>query len=88
MSPKPAPKPSIMATTEDGSPVVEVFSMKLDGERLVMDVKALGSMRMDVVITPEAVAKGWSVVKDSRKDIFGFVRKLRKPIKLFKKQKA
>ena len=43
-------KPSIMARTEDGSPVVEVFAFEYKDGKLVMDCKALGSMRMDVII--------------------------------------
>ena len=43
-------KPSIMARTEDGSPVVEVFAFECKDGKLVMDCKALGSMRMDVII--------------------------------------
>ena len=45
-------KPSIMARTEDGSPVVEVFAFEYKDGKLVMDCKALGSMRMDVMIAP------------------------------------
>ena len=56
-------KPSIMARTEDGSPVVEVFAFEYKDGKLVMDCKALGSMRMDVIIAPEDLAKGWSIIK-------------------------
>lgn len=59
-------KPSIMARTEDGSPVVEVFAFEYKDGKLVMDCKALGSMRMDVIIAPEDLAKGWSIVKKDR----------------------
>lgn len=50
-------KPSIMARTEDGSPVVEVFAFEYKDGKLVMDCKALGSMRMDVIIAPEDLAR-------------------------------
>ena len=65
-------KPSIMARTEDGSPVVEVFAFEYKDGKLVMDCKALGSMRMDVIIAPEDLAKGWSIVKKDRGALMQF----------------
>ena len=81
-------KPCISAKLEDGSPVVEVYKFDYDEEqtRLVMDCKALGSMRMDVIITPEDIAKGWCVVKENKKAIFAFAKKLPKAIRAFKKE--
>lgn len=86
--PKPAPKPSIVAKTEDGSPMVEIFSMEI-GENgdLVMDCKALGSMRMDVIVSAADVAKGWPVVKSSKKAIVAFVKQIPKALKEEKKAK-
>ncbi|MDO4442690.1 MAG: hypothetical protein Q4B69_02335 [Slackia sp.] len=88
--PKPAPKPSIVAKVEDGSPMVEIFSMEIgkDGS-LVMDCKALGSMRMDVIISADDVAKGWPVVKASKKSIIAFAKQIPGALKKVKKaQKA
>ena len=81
-------KPCISAKLEDGSPVVEVYKFDYEEEKnqLVMDCKALGSMRMDVIITPEDIAKGWVVVKENKKAIFAFAKKLPKAIKAYKKE--
>lgn len=88
MAGKPNKKPSIVAKTEDGSPVVEVFGMKLEGDKLVMDCKALGSMRMDVVISAEDIAAGWPVVKENRSTIMSFGKKIPKAIRNWKKEQA
>ena len=51
-------KPSIMARAEDGSPVVvEVFAFEFKDGKLVMDCKALGSMRMDVCRSPPRTSR-------------------------------
>lgn len=73
-------KPSIMARTEDGSPVVEVFAFEYKDGKLVMDCKALGSMRMDVIIAPEDLAKGWSIVKKDRGALMQFAKRLPKGV--------
>lgn len=78
-------KPSIVARTEDGSPVVEVFAFELKNDTLVMDCKALGSMRMDVVIAPEDIAKGMAVIKRDKSALFSFAKKLPKAMKAWKK---
>ncbi len=90
--PKPAPKPSIVARVEDGSPMVEIFSMEIDKNgNLVMDCKALGSMRMDVIVSADDVAKGWPVVKASKSAIISFAKQIPKALKKAKaeaKEKA
>ncbi|MEG0504945.1 MAG: hypothetical protein RR547_09910 [Raoultibacter sp.] len=86
MSPKPPKRKSIMVTTAEGSPVVEVFSMKTEGDKLVMDVKALDSMRMIVEVSTEAVAKGFSVV--NKKEVFAFAKQLPKAMRAEKKKQA
>jgi hypothetical protein len=43
---------------EDGETIVEIYSINRDGERLVMDAKVLGAMRMNIVLTPEEVFNG------------------------------
>ena len=77
MAGKPKKKPSITARTEDGSPVVE--------GKLIMDCKALGSMRMDVVVAPEDVAEGWPVIKESRSAIMAFGKRVPKALRIWKK---
>ncbi|MEG0777038.1 MAG: hypothetical protein RR381_06215 [Raoultibacter sp.] len=91
MSQKAAKRPSIIAKTEDGSPMVEVFGMKTEGDTLVMDVKALDSMRMDVTLSTVDLAKGMPVVKANKKAIWAFAKQLpgalRKQKKLDKEAK-
>lgn len=79
-------KPSIMARTEDGSPVVEVFAFEYKDGKLVMDCKALGSMRMDVIIAPEDLAKGWSIIKKDRGALMQFAKRLPKALRAQKKK--
>ncbi len=86
MAGKPKKKPSIVARTEDGSPVVEIFGMEFDGEKLIMDCKALGSMRMDVVIGAEDVALGWPVVKASMSSLMAFGKRIPKAVRKWKKE--
>lgn len=65
---------SIIAYNEDGQPVMEVFSLELQGDQLVMDGKALDSMRMDVYISIDEIAQGMDIVLT--KDVFKFAFKL------------
>lgn len=81
-------KPSILARAEDGTPVVEIFSLEYNNGNLVMDCKALGSMRMDVIIEPDSVANGWPVIKRDRKAVMQFAKGLPKAIKAAKKRAA
>lgn len=86
MAGKPKKKPSIVARTEDGSPVVEVFGMAFDGEKLIMDCKALGSMRMNVVISPEDVAAGWPVIRENKAPIMAFGKRVPKAVRAWKRE--
>ncbi len=79
--PKRMPKDSILASAADGSPVVEIFALEYKDGKLVMDCKALGSMRMDVIIEPEDVAKGWPVIKRDWRNLVKFVRRLPRAFK-------
>lgn len=83
MSPRPKKK-SLIARTADGSPVVEVFGMETEGDKLVMDCKALDSMRMDVVVSVEDVACGLEVV--NKKAVLAFAKQLPAAIRAHKKQ--
>lgn len=45
----------ISAYTTEGEPIVTFYSAKREGERLVVDVKVLDSMKMDIVFTVKEV---------------------------------
>ena len=76
--PKAPKQPSLMMLTETGSPMVEIFKMNFENGNLILDAKALDSMRMNVLVTPEAIAtvgrSSWPTRKPSwllRKDACG-----------------
>jgi hypothetical protein len=85
MAQKKVKEPSIAARTEDGSPVAEIFSLKVEGDKLVMDCKVLESARMNVVITVDAIVEGWPVVSGNRGAIIGFGKKIPKAVRRWKK---
>lgn len=85
MSPK-IKRDSIVARTEDGNPMVEVYSMRNEGGNLIMDCKVLDSMRMNVAVGPGDIARGWPVIKKDRKAIMAFAKKI--PAALRKEKKA
>ena len=49
MSPEAGVK-SIKLYTQDNTEVLQVYSMRREGDRLVMDCKVLDAMRMDVML--------------------------------------
>jgi len=56
-------KKEFISLSDRNSEVVAVFySVKREGDKLVMDTKALDVMRMDVVITPAEVWKALKMV--------------------------
>ena len=61
-------KTSVKAYSEDGNVVAEFYSVKRDADKLVIDSKALGVMRMDMVLPLEEVLRsfrvllGWSTI--------------------------
>lgn len=59
---------AVTAYTTEGEPVMEVFAIKRDGDKLIIDGKALGSMTMDVVISIDEIARGIDIVL--KKDVF------------------
>lgn len=65
--PKAPKQPSLMMLTETGSPMVEIFKMNFENGNLILDAKALDSMRMNVLVTPEAIANGWPVIMANKK---------------------
>ena len=86
--PKKVAKPAIVAVMEDGSPMVEIYKIEMnDKGELVMDCKALGSMRMDVVVTADSVAAGWPVVKASMGAVIKFAKQIPAALKRAKKAK-
>ena len=84
--PKPPKQPSLMMLTEDGSPMVEIFKMEYEDGKLILDAKALDSMRMNVLLTPEAIANGWPVVMANKKAIIAFAKKIPAALRARKKQ--
>lgn len=87
--PVKAKKPSIVAVMDDGSPMVEIFKIeKNDKGELVMDCKALGSMRMDVIVTADNVAAGWPVIKEAMGSVMSFARQIPGALRRAKKAKA
>jgi len=49
---------SMKIYAKDGDAIVEIYSIKRDGEKLVMDAKVLDAMRMDMIITLDEVFSG------------------------------
>ncbi|HIY83743.1 MAG TPA: hypothetical protein H9823_07850 [Candidatus Rubneribacter avistercoris] len=84
--PKPPKQPSLMMLTEDGSPMVEIFKMEYEDGKLILDAKALDSMRMNVLLTPEAIANGWPVVMSNKKAVIAFAKKIPAALRARKKQ--
>ncbi|MDO5722606.1 MAG: hypothetical protein Q4P06_08745 [Actinomycetaceae bacterium] len=80
-------KPAIAAHAEDGSPVVEIFAFEYEDGNLVMDCKALGSMRMDVIITPADITNGWPVLKRDWKVLLKFAKAIPGAIRKHKPDK-
>lgn len=86
--PKPKKKDSLKMLTEDGAPMVEIFGMKFDEEagKLVLDAKALDSMKMPVIVTPEAIASGWPVIMANKKAIIAFAKRVPAALRARKKE--
>ena len=55
-------KNSVKAYSEDGNVVAEFYSVKRDADKLVIDSKALGVMRMDMVLPLEEVLRSFRVL--------------------------
>jgi len=47
---------------EDGSIAAEFYSVSRQGNRLVIDGKALGTFRMDMILTPGEVVRAFRLV--------------------------
>jgi len=48
--------------TKDGDAIVEIYSIKRDGEKLVMDAKVLDAMRMDIILTLDEIFSGMKIM--------------------------
>ena len=46
---------------EDGEEVVVIYSVRREGNRLIVDAKALGAIRMDMIIPLKEVLKGFKI---------------------------
>jgi hypothetical protein len=61
-------KRGVKAYSENGEVVAEFYSVKREGDKLVIDSRALGVMRMDMILTPEEVLRsigvlvGWATI--------------------------
>lgn len=51
-------KPGVKVLGEDGEVIAEFYAVKRKDNRLVIDGKALGVMRMDMILTSEELLKG------------------------------
>jgi len=47
---------------QDGEVIAEFYAIKRKDNRLVVDGKALGVMRMDMVLLPQELLKGFKIV--------------------------
>jgi hypothetical protein len=48
--------------TQDGNAAVEFYSIKRDGDKLIMDVKILDAMRMDMTLPLDSFLNGLRIV--------------------------
>ena len=55
-------KRGVKAYTEDGNIAAEIYSISRQGDRLTIDGKALGVMRMDMILTLEEVLRGFRLL--------------------------
>lgn len=55
-------KTGVKAYSEDGNVVAEFYSVRREGDKLVIDSKALGVMRMDMVLPLEEILRSFRVL--------------------------
>lgn len=67
-------KKPLTAYSEDGTPVMEIFSIHREGNRLVMDGKALEVMRMNIIVPIDEVTNGIGIILN--RHVFIFALKL------------
>lgn len=47
---------------KDGDAIVEIYSIRRDGEKLIMDAKVLGAIRMDMILTLDEIFNGLKIM--------------------------
>ena len=47
---------------DDGDAIVEIYSIKRNGEQLVMDAKVLGTMRMNMILKSDEIFSGMRIL--------------------------
>lgn len=55
-------KRSIKAYSDDGTVVAEFFSVERKGDKLIIDSRALGVMRMDMTLPREEILRGFRLL--------------------------
>ena len=55
-------KRGVKAYSDNGEVVAEFYSIERQGDKLIMDGKALGVMRMDMVLPLEEILRSFSVL--------------------------
>lgn len=61
-------KPGVKVLGEDGEVIAEFYAVKRKDNKLIVDGKALGVMRMDMILTPRELLRGarilfsWGVI--------------------------
>ena len=55
-------KKGVKAYSEDGNEVAEFYTVKREGDKLIIDSKALGVMRMDMILPLEEVLGSFKVL--------------------------
>jgi len=55
-------KPGVKAYADDGNVVAEFYSVKREGDKLLIDSKALGVMRMDMILPLSEVLRAFKVL--------------------------
>jgi len=81
-------KDGVRVYNEDGEPIAVFYSVKREGDKLVVDGKALDVMRMDMIFTADEIFKAirmalcWSVISFVLLlPFFGIKRLFRRPAK-------
>ena len=54
-------KEGVNIVNEVGDIAVVIYSLRREGDKLIMDGKALGTMRMDMIITADEALKGLKI---------------------------
>lgn len=55
-------KKSIKAYSDDGNVIAEFYSVERKGDKLIIDSRALGVMRMDMTLPREEILRGFRLI--------------------------